>query len=76
MRTYRAGLVGGRNRDTAVGALARRVTGAWARGWVAFVAAMGEPYLSLAGRLPARLDQAPETVAEAPGEPARERRCA
>jgi hypothetical protein len=32
----------------------RRLAAAWARGWTAFAAATGEPYLSLAGRMELR----------------------
>ena len=45
--------------ELGVGRVVRAVVGAWMRGWTAFVAATGEPYLSLAGR------QGPGRVAEA-----------
>lgn len=52
-----------------VGGVARAVGRAWIRGWTAFVAAMGEPYLSMVGRGPARFT---DPAADAPGAGGRE----
>ena len=36
--------------ERGVGRWVRAVAAAWMRGWMAFVASTGEPYLSMAGR--------------------------
>jgi hypothetical protein len=56
-----------RSTDRKTRSLWRRLAAAWARGWVAFVAATGEPYMSLAGRMELR------TVKESPRQERRER---